>query len=99
MGQMDIRDVKPFTIFTFQYYFFFLLIMIDIISYLIWFFHYHVEYLCYSFTYVRLAKLKATLGNGCSKLIDLLCSLQVQIDVYFFIWKFYCFIICRLLLS
>jgi hypothetical protein len=45
-------------------------------------------YAYYSFTHASLAELKTTLANGCSNLIDLPCSLQMNINVYFFWSKF-----------
>ncbi len=45
-------------------------------------------YAYYSFTHASLAELKTTLANGCSNLIDLPCSLQMNIAVYFFWSKF-----------
>lgn len=50
--------------------------------------HYHCQYAPYSFTNVRLIEFRRTLVNGCSNLTDLPCSLQMDINVYFFWLRF-----------
>lgn len=70
--------------FLFQYCLFIFLLAIGIITEAIWIFHYRLKYKYYSFTNLRLAALRSTSGNRCSELTNLPCSLQMQIDIYFF---------------
>jgi hypothetical protein len=46
------------------------------------------EYRFYCFTHPRLIEFKTTRTNSCSNLINLPCSLQMYIDIYFFWSKF-----------
>ena len=70
---------------TFQYICFVLLWIIGLLCAMIWFIYYCLPYGMYSFTNVRLAKLRTSLIDGCSNLTDLPCSLQMRIDVFF--WR------------
>ncbi len=85
---MDIRLVKFCVIYVFQCVLFFVLFMIGLLCGTSYISSYSNRYKSYSFTYARLAEFKRTLANGCSNLTDLPCSLQMDINIYFFWTKF-----------
>lgn len=82
----------------FQYFSLLLSWMIGSICVFLWILYYSGQYGRYSFANVRLAELRTSLINGCSNLTNLPCSLQMQIDVYFFLTKFLIFYFIAILI-
>lgn len=67
-----------------QHHLFILLWTIGIIGEAVLIAHHPAKYACYLFPNRRLTALRPASGNRCSDLTNLPCSLQMQIDIYFF---------------
>ena len=85
---MDTDPEILIQIVTFQHLCFCLLFLVGSYSHTGYVFLENAKYRRYSFTHARLAELKTTLVNGCSNLTNLPCSLQMNINSYFFWSKF-----------
>ena len=71
-----------------QFTLFVYLFFIGFVSGGLYIYYYRIEYTHYSFNFARLDELKRTSAAGCSNLINLPCSLQTDVNVYFFWMKF-----------
>ncbi|CAF2981264.1 unnamed protein product [Rotaria socialis] len=83
-GRLTPRQARFVAILTVQFILFFLLLVIGLVFEISYIHSYRLEYKSFSFTNTRLLLIRTTLINDCSNNIDLPCSLQMNINFYFF---------------
>jgi hypothetical protein len=81
----DPHHAKLIIIFIFQCALFYSVFWIGLVYGLFHNESYRYRHASYSLTYAHLLELKIILVNRCSGLIDLLCSLRMDINAYFFL--------------